>query len=73
MEIVKAGKIGEMCHPNALMTINEYCLQYGDDELKQLVDQFTENELAKIKNDSLKEKVTANIIAIKKGVKDLYV
>lgn len=73
MEIVKAGKIGEMCHPNALMTINEYCLQYGDDELKQLVDQFTENELAKIKSDSLKEKVTANIIAIKKGVKDLYV
>lgn len=73
MEIVKAGKIGEMCHPNALMTINEYCLQYGDDELKQLVDQFTENELAKIKSDSLKEKVTANISAIKKGVKDLYV
>ena len=73
MEIVKAGKIGEMCHPNALMTINEYCLQYGDDELKQLVYQFTENELAKIKSDSLKEKVTANISAIKKGVKDLYV
>jgi len=73
MEIVKAGRIGEMCHPNALMTINEYCLQYGDDELKQLVDDFTQKELALIKNPVLKEKVTENIRLIKSGVKDLYV
>ncbi|TXT17138.1 MAG: thiamine biosynthesis ThiH [Erysipelotrichaceae bacterium] len=73
MEIVKAGRIGEMCHPNALMTLNEYCLQYGDDELRKLVDDFTQKELALIKNLVLKAKVTENIRLIKLGVKDLYV
>ena len=73
MEIVKAGRIGEMCHPNALMTLNEYCLQFGDDELRKLVDDFTQKELALIKNLVLKAKVTENIRLIKLGVKDLYV
>lgn len=73
MEIVKAGRIGEMCHPNALLTLNEYCLQYGDDELRNLVDAFTQKELALIKNPVLKAKVTESIQQIKLGVKDLYV
>jgi 2-iminoacetate synthase len=73
MEIVKAGKIGEMCHPNALLTINEYALEYGDDELKAMVDAFTLIEIERIKNPILKAKIIEAIDKVKHGVKDLYV
>lgn len=73
MEIVKAGKIHEMCHPNALLTINEYALEYGDDELREMVDAFTKKEIALIENPVFKAKVADAIVKVKQGVKDQYV
>lgn len=73
MEIVRAGKIGELCHPNALLTINEYAMDFGDDELKALVDAFTQDELAKINNPTTHRKLVESIAAVKEGARDLYV
>lgn len=73
MEIVRAGKIGEMCHPNALLTINEYALQYGDEELKELIASFTLSELEKITNPVKKQKLIDALALVNQGVKDLYV
>lgn len=73
MEIVRAGKIGELCHPNALLTINEYAMDFGDAELKALVDAFTQTELTKIRNQVTYQKLIDRIAAVKEGARDLYV
>jgi len=73
MDIVKAGKIGEMCHPNALITLQEYVLDYGDDELHQLADEFIARELQTIANPVVQKVITSNIEKVKNGSRDLFV
>jgi 2-iminoacetate synthase len=73
MKIVKAGKIGDICKPNALMTFVEYIEDYGDEELNKIGFEFVENELKTIKNNKLKEKVVKYINRVKQGERDLYI
>ncbi len=73
MDIVKAGKIGQICHPNALLTFVEYIADYGDLELVQLAKPFVEEELRKISNETLRNKIEAGIKAIEAGERDIYV
>ena len=73
MDIVKAGKIGSMCHPNALMTLSEYVRDFGDNELLELSNIFIENEITKIDNEVIRKTLRKNLIRISKGESDLYV
>lgn len=73
MDIVKAGKISAICHPNALLTFVEYIEDYGDSELHEIGYAFVEKELAKITNEKLKENIISSIEKIKLGKRDLYV
>lgn len=73
MDIVKAGKIGAICLPNALLTFVEYIEDYGDDELQKIGYEFVLQELKKIENDVLRKKVSENIEKIKQGKRDIYV
>ncbi len=73
MDIVKAGKIGDICAPNALITFVEFVADYGDDELIALAKPVIEQELKELKNDALRKKVSEMIIKIEQGARDLYV
>ncbi len=73
MDIVKAGKISAICHPNALLTFVEYIEDYGDEELIDMGYKFVDTEVAKIQNDILKEKVIESINEIRNGKRDIYV
>lgn len=73
IDIVKAGKIGEMCAPNALITFAEYIEDFGDSELKTLGYDFINKELDEITNERLRASIIKLITKIKNGERDLYI
>jgi 2-iminoacetate synthase len=73
MELAKSGNIQNVCQPNALMTLLEYALDFGDDELKATVDSILDREVEKIKSSEMKEVVKDKLARIKAGERDLFV
>ena len=73
MRLAKSGQIHNVCQPNALMTLQEFALDYGDTELKELVDSVIGHEVINIGKDNIKELTQANLEKIRKGERDLYV
>lgn len=73
MSLAKTGQIQNVCEPNALMSLVEYALDYGDDEIMDKVNKLIEN----IKNDfekkNVREMVEQRIERLKNGERDLYV
>lgn len=73
MRLAKSGQIHNVCQPNALMTLQEFAIDYGDDELKALVDKVIEKEVVTIGKDKIQEMTEKNLVRIKNGERDLYV
>ncbi len=73
MQLAKSGDIQNVCQPNALMTLMEYAMDYGDDELQKKVFGILERELEKIKNIKMKEITRKNLELIKLGQRDFFV
>lgn len=73
MSLAKSGNIKNVCLPNALMTLAEYTLDYGDEEFKQKARETIEREISKIENEKIRELTRANIEKIKQGQRDFFV
>lgn len=65
MSLCKSGQILNCCHPNALMTLTEYLVDYASEETKQIGFAMIEQELAKIPKDKVREIARQNIEDIK--------
>jgi len=72
MSLAKAGTIGLICEPNALMTLTEYVMDYGDEDLIETGLKFVFDHADKIKNQTVKDKLKTNIYRIIKGERDLF-
>lgn len=72
MSLAKSGQIQNVCHPNALMTLMEYALDYGDDDFKKLVEDMINKEAANVKSEDTRNKLIENVEKIKQGQRDLY-
>jgi len=72
MELAKNGTIGLICEPNALMTLCEYIMDYGDQELIEKGLKYILEHAGTIKNQTIKEKLKSNIFQIIKGERDLF-
>ena len=72
MSLAKGGTIGLICEPNALMTLTEYVMDYGDEELTETGLKFIFNHAENIRNQTVKQKLKTNIYRIIKGERDLY-
>lgn len=72
MGIAKKGKIHNLCMPNAVLTFQEYLLDYASEETKQVGQHLIEDELAAIENDAVKEKCLEYLHRINAGERDLY-
>ncbi|MEA5002247.1 MAG: [FeFe] hydrogenase H-cluster radical SAM maturase HydG [Christensenella sp.] len=70
MRLAKAGQIGNICQPNALITLKEYATDYGDDEFKQMADELIEEQLKQIPNDTVRKKAREYIAKIEAGERD---
>ena len=65
MSLCKSGQILNCCHPNALMTLTEYLVDYASEETKQVGYKLIEEELEKIPNEKVKAIAIQNIEQIK--------
>ena len=65
MSLCKKGQILNCCHPNALMTLTEYLVDYASEETKKKGFELIERELGKIPKDKVRAIAKENIEAIK--------
>lgn len=73
MRLAKSGQIHNVCQPNALMTLQEFAIDYGDDELKELVESVISKEVVTIGKENIRTLTENNLVKIKNGERDLYV
>ncbi|MCK5762010.1 MAG: [FeFe] hydrogenase H-cluster radical SAM maturase HydG [Candidatus Izimaplasma sp.] len=72
MKLAKAGTIGLICEPNAIMTLTEYLMDYADLELKEKGLKFVWQHAETIKDQTVKDKLIINIERIINGERDLF-
>ncbi len=65
MSLCKSGQILNCCHPNALMTLTEYLVDYASDETKKVGFEMIERELNKIPKEKVRQIAAQNIEDIK--------
>lgn len=61
MSLCKNGQIQNCCHPNALMTLKEYLMDYASDKTKQIGNRLIEKELLKIPNEKVRKIASEHI------------
>lgn len=71
MRLAKTGQICNVCQPNALLTLKEFMLDYGDDEVKELGEKLIKEELNNIPNEKAKEAAIEKLKRIENGERDL--
>lgn len=69
MSLCKSGQILNCCHPNALMTLAEYLVDYAAPETKRLGFDLIEMELEKIPKEKVRRIAAENIEKIKSSNK----
>ena len=72
MRLAKSGEIQNVCGPNSLMTLMEFILDYGDEELTKKAEKIIYEEANKIQREDIKELVWGNLEKIKAGERDLF-
>ena len=65
MSLCKTGQILNCCHPNALMTLTEYLVDYASPKTREIGFRMVEEELKKIPRDKVREIAARNIEDIK--------
>lgn len=70
MQLAKTGNISNCCLPNAMLTLAEYALDYGDDEFKQLTFDVIKTERESINEEKVKTKFDEYLDLIKSGERD---
>jgi len=74
MSLAKSGQIGNVCLPNALMTLCEYAMDYGDDAFREKASALIEKEIPQIANETIRQKTTENVEKIRSGAgRDFFV
>ncbi len=75
MEFSIPGFIHDFCMPNALITTQEYLMDYGSPKTRALGEKMIDDELNEIKkhNEKAYEAIKAKVLETRNGAKDLYV
>lgn len=70
MSLCKVGQIQNCCHPNALMTLQEYLEDYASPETKKVGEELISREINKVTNPKVLERAIQNLKDIKSGQRD---
>ncbi|MDD6734198.1 MAG: [FeFe] hydrogenase H-cluster radical SAM maturase HydG [Lachnospiraceae bacterium] len=70
MTLCKAGQIQNCCHPNALMTLKEYLMDYASEDTRRIGEALIEAELANIPRERTREITMEHLAEIEKGNRD---
>jgi 2-iminoacetate synthase len=71
MGLAKSGSIANICQPNAVLTLQEYMDDYGDQELRELGEAIICREISTITDKNIQEKTIKMLSQIKMGTRDL--
>ena len=61
MSLCKSGQIQNCCHPNALMTLKEYLMDYASPETKAIGNRLIAKEVGNVPNDKARAVVLENL------------
>lgn len=67
MSLCKSGQIQNCCHPNALMTLQEYLMDYASPETKALGEKMIEKELLNVPSEKRRAIVEENLRLIREN------
>ena len=73
MKLCKTGQIQNYCHPNALLTLQEYLLDYASEDTRLSGEKLIDDEIAEIPHEKTREIICENIEKIKKGDRDFRI
>ena len=67
MSLCKSGQIQNCCHPNALMTLKEYLMDYASPATKTIGDKLIEREVFNVPNEKARAVVRENLRLIEEN------
>lgn len=70
MALCKSGQIQNCCHPNALMTLQEYLLDYASEDTRRIGEDLIQREIPNILSEKVKDLVHRNLENIRNGQRD---
>lgn len=70
MSLCKSGQIQNCCHPNALMTLKEFLVDYASEDTKRIGEALIEEELNNIPKEKVREICKENLVRIEQGIRD---
>lgn len=70
MSLCKSGQIQNCCHPNALMTLKEYLMDYAAPDTRRIGEALIETEINNIPKEKVRELVRRNLTEIENGRRD---
>lgn len=70
MSLCKNGQIQNCCHPNALMTLNEFLQDYAGEDTKKIGEELIKRELPTIPNEKVRRIAQEHILDINNGKRD---
>ena len=70
MSLCKSGQIQNCCHPNALMTLKEYLVDYATEATRKQGDAMIASEIPTIPNEKVRNALAQYLERIEKGERD---
>ncbi len=70
MTLCKNRQIQNCCHPNALMTLKEYLMDYASDDTKAIGEKMIEKELNNIPNEKVRQICKEHLVDIENNKRD---
>lgn len=70
MSLCKSGQIQNCCHPNALMTLKEYLVDYASESTRKLGEALITKELNNIPKEKVRQIVVEHLEQIEQGQRD---
>jgi 2-iminoacetate synthase len=70
MSLLKAGEIQNCCHPNALMTLKEFLMDYATPATRELGEKVILDELNNIPKEKVRQIAKDNLEKIEMGIRD---
>ncbi len=70
MELCKSKQIQNCCHPNAMLTLKEFLVDYASEETRILGEKLIEAELLNIPKEKVRQACAGYLKKIEKGMRD---
>ena len=70
MSLCKTGQIQNCCHPNALMTLKEFLMDYAGEETKAIGEALIQSELQNIPKEKVRRICKDHLNKIEQGIRD---